>query len=195
MDLLKIFGIGKRVKNKNEVTQKRNNILEQKELEKCIQDVPVLPKCNCNGCHKQDSCKYGHLIYDEFDNSKLNLSDKFIMNFSIEESNMHKIVWANKDTVGQNNKHNNRQLARENKIKLLNTLECLEEEKKWYLNVGKCGQQYFKFINGDGVITQLKDVIKKHDDYSSLEEKNCTNQTVFDCNLVRERICIAKRHL
>ena len=42
------------------------------------ENLPSL-KCNCDGCYKQTTCPYGHMIYDEITHERMTLSDKFIM--------------------------------------------------------------------------------------------------------------------
>lgn len=69
-------------------------------------DIPVerkkYPKCNCDGCLKQESCEYGHVIYDEITKERMTLFDKFMMlgTFSmINKSDDGSILYATNEEL------------------------------------------------------------------------------------------------
>lgn len=120
------------------------------------------PKCNCDGCFRQKECEYGHVIYDEVDKSRMTLFDKFMMLHLVD--GMEPIEFnGNIATVEE--VHNKKLLFQLDKDTLLNTLNYLQEQKKRYLAVGKCGKAYFSFMKMEDEIVLVKETIKEYDSY------------------------------
>lgn len=117
-------------------------------------------KCNCDGCINQESCKYGHVIYDEFDKTKLSLADKFMMLHTFDN---FEPVGDYDDIATIEERHYQKKLIKLNRNRILKTLSYLQEQKKLYLAVGKCGKAYYNFMNMGGELQLVKNTLKEYD--------------------------------
>jgi len=119
-------------------------------------NFPSYPKTNCDGCPNQHFCKYGYVVYDDFDNSKMTLVDKFTMLYALDnfepEGN-----WE--DIANLMERHNGQQLMEMDIDKLHRTLDYLQKQKALYLATGKCGRAEFNFLGINNEITLLKKII------------------------------------
>ena len=98
-------------------------------------------KTNCDGCCKQNTCKYGYLVYDEIENFRLTLSDKFIFSggiYCFDDSSFDKKSIASTEEL-----HDMKALKNMDIDKLINTFNYIQERKIAYCNFGKCGRSYF----------------------------------------------------
>lgn len=128
------------------------------------------PKCNCDGCNRQETCKYGHIIYDDFDHSRLSLVDKFIMLYAFD-SKRFEPKGNYSDIATSEERHNRNKLLKLDRNVLVKTLDYLQEEKKLYLDVGKCGKAYYNDMNMGGEMQLVKDSIKLMDEVEEMEEE------------------------
>lgn len=144
--------------------KKRSNKKEQsnKRPEKTIQ-ASIYPKCNCDGCQKQDVCKYGHIIYDDLDGTKLSLADKYM--FVNNDGINHPNPKEPEDIADNTQRHDLRKLRNLSKEQLLKTLEYLGEEKDFYCGYGKCGQAYYRLMNMHAEFQLVKEALKEYDSY------------------------------
>ena len=121
------------------------------------------PKCNCDGCLKQEECEYGHIIYEEFTNERLTLFDKFMM---LHAFDIFAPVEEGYGNIATNEEvHNKKMLLNLDKDTLMNTMNYLQEQKKKYLAVGKCGRAYFNFMKMGDEIKLVKEAIKEYDSH------------------------------
>lgn len=122
------------------------------------------PKCNCDGCHKQGNCQYGHVIYDEFTGERMSLFDKFMM-LNVCETDFPEasIVVATNEEL-----HDMSLLMKLDKEALYETLEYLQNIKKWYYDYGKCGKAYFNFMKMGDEILLVKETIREYDEYHNM---------------------------
>lgn len=122
------------------------------------------PKCNCDGCPKQDRCQYGHVIYDEFTRDRMTLADKFML-LDICKSDFPEasLVVATNEEL-----HDMSLLMKLDKDALCETLEYLKNIKKWYYDYGKCGKAYFSFMKMENEISLVKRTIKEYDEYHNM---------------------------
>lgn len=120
------------------------------------------PKCNCDGCINQDSCKYGHVIYDEFDKTRLSLADKFVMLHTFDS---FEPIGDFDDIATIEERHHQKKLMNLSKDKVLRTLNYLQEQKKLYLAVGKCGKAYYNFENMGAELQLVKETLKEYNKY------------------------------
>lgn len=121
------------------------------------------PKCNCDGCPKQENCKYGHVISDEFE-GKLSLFDKYMLLNSFEK---FEDVYDSQEKIATNEElHNLKLLLKLDKQCLINTKTFLEAQKQWLLSQGKCGRSYFYFMNMHKEIQLVDEAIKNYDFYN-----------------------------
>ena len=117
------------------------------------------PKCNCDGCPKQENCQYGHVNSDWLDGSRLSLVDKFILvNGDLEPAEPPGIA-----TLSQ--RHDLQKLRALNKECLQETLKYLEQLRQFYYTCGKCGPAYFRFMNIQGELRLVKQALKEYDSY------------------------------
>lgn len=121
------------------------------------------PKCNCDGCPNQESCKYGHIIYDELDKTKLSLADKFMM---LHTFDTFEPVGDYDDIATVEERHHQNKLRVLSKDRLISTLSYLEEQKRLYLNAGKCGRAYYNFMNMGGELQIVKETIKDYEKFT-----------------------------
>lgn len=103
------------------------------------------PKCNCDGCPRQESCEYGHIIVDEITGERLTLADKFILKHAFDDYEPDGDEYTDIATIEE--RHHQKKLLPMEDAKLLRTLEYLDKQKKLYYEVGKCGQAYYRFMN------------------------------------------------
>lgn len=118
-------------------------------------------KCNCDGCPKQDTCEYGHIIYDDITHERMTLADKFIM---LESFNTDSFT-PNLDNQGEiisniQDLYSIKSISTYSKKIMQNTLFYLQEQKKLYLFYGKCGRAYFNLMNMNVPINNLKSALK-----------------------------------
>ena len=115
-------------------------------------------KCNCDGCPKQNSCKYGHVIYDEITRERITLSDKFIMLSVFENIDFN--IKDSDNVIPQEFLRDTRKLQQFSLEELKNTLSYLESIKTQYTNFGKCGKAYYNFMHMNSEIDVVKEAIK-----------------------------------
>lgn len=152
-------------------------IAEAKVVQEKCSDVKY-PKCNCDGCPKQDNCEYGHVIYDEITKKRMSLFDKFMMlhtfDCSVSPEDFGNVA-ANKEL------HDKRLLLELGKNVLYNTLNYLQEVKKVYLAFGKCGRAYFNFMKMGDEISLVKEAVREYDEYQAiLKQQNLVKSYVLD---------------
>lgn len=123
-------------------------------------DKSTYPKCNCDGCSKQDSCTYGHIIYDEITRERMTLADKFIMLSALDNIEF-KINCESTNTIPNEHLHDAKKLLTYTKDELINLLSYLQEQKKNYIEFGKCGRSYFNFMKMNAEIEMVKKAIKQ----------------------------------
>ena len=153
---------------------------------KAVQEKPSdikYPKCNCDGCLRQESCEYGHVIYDEITNERMTLFDKFMMviiessdNFNIEKFS------GSFGTIATNEEMSNKySLLELDKNTLHNTLKYMEAVKKAYANFGKCGRAYFNFMKMGDEISLVKEAIREYDGYQMiLKQKDSVKSYILE---------------
>ncbi|NBH61602.1 hypothetical protein D1155_08065 [Anaerotruncus sp. 80] len=113
-----------------------------------------MPKCNCDGCPKQDTCQYGHVITDYFDGSRLSLADKYMLLDTSEPE-------APKGIATLEQCHDVRKLKKLNRECLQETLEYLVQLRQYYYDYGKCGSAYYRFMNMSGELQLVKQALKE----------------------------------
>lgn len=118
--------------------------------------TPRYPKCNCDGCPNQESCRYGHIIYDEIDKKRLSLTDKFIMLHAFDK---FVPVGDYEDIATIEECRNQNQLIKLDEEKIIRTLNYLQEEKNLYLAVGKCGRAYYNSMNLGGILKFVEECL------------------------------------
>lgn len=125
------------------------------------------PKCNCDGCPKQENCEYGHVVYDEFD-GRLSLFDKYMRLNCLEK---FEDVYDLQDKIATNEElHNKKLLLKLDKQCLINTKTFLEAQKQWFLSQGKCGRSYFYFMNMHKEMQLVDEAIKDYDFYNRVSK-------------------------
>lgn len=124
--------------------------------------VKNVPKCNCDGCIKQEECEYGHIVYDEITNERLSLADKFMIVgiFDFDKSSYDFGNVATNEEL-----YNKKLLLKLEKDVLHNMLNYLQEMKKAYYEFGKCGKAYFNYMKMGDEISLVKEVIREYDEY------------------------------
>lgn len=137
-----------------------------------------VPKCNCDGCPKQDACEYGHVVYDDITKERMSLFDKFMMLHTFDccvSPEDFGNVATNKEL------HDKRLLLKLDKNVLYNTLNYLQEVKKVYLAFGKCGRAYFNFMKMGDEISLVKGAVREYDEYQAiLKQQNLVKLYVLD---------------
>jgi hypothetical protein len=119
------------------------------------------PKCNCDGCHRQEKCEYGHMIFDEYSDDRLTLFDKFTLAF--EFSDEYKLPSSDRTIVTDTQAlHSVNKLYGIEKSILDDTLQYLLNVKKWYYEFSKCGKSYYDFMHLENEIITVKEAIKKY---------------------------------
>lgn len=121
-------------------------------------NFPKYPKTNCDGCQNQPFCKYGYVIYDDIENTKMTLVDKFTMLHAFDSFEPEG-DWE--DIANLTERHNGQMLMKMDMDKLHRTLDYLQKQKALYLAVGKCGRSYFNFMCINNEITLLKETIAR----------------------------------
>lgn len=143
-----------------------------------------VPKCNCDGCQKQENCEYGHVIYDEITRGRMSLFDKFAMveslEFDVSTEKFGKIA-----TIQE--LHDKRLLLKIDKNVLYNTLNYLQEMQKAYYAFGKCGRAYFNFMKMGDEISLVKEAIKEYDAYQKRVNQMAVIKTYIIDRLNKER--------
>lgn len=127
-------------------------------------EYPKFPKCNCDGCPKQEKCQYGHVVYDEFTDERMTLFDKFMMlddETTLPPEPSLKVA-TNEEL------HEKKLLMRLDKDALSETLEYLQNMKKYYYDYGKCGRAYFNFMKMGDELLFVKGVIREYDEYHNM---------------------------
>ncbi len=117
-----------------------------------------MPKCNCDGCPKQDTCQYGHVIVDYLDGSRLSLADKYMFLDTSEPE-------APKGIASLEQRHDLRKLNKLSKECLQKTLEYLVELRQYYYGYGKCGSAYYRFMNISGELQLVEQALKELDSF------------------------------
>lgn len=123
------------------------------------------PKCNCDGCLKQENCKYGHTIYDEYTHERLSLADKFIMLSVFDElvfDELNIVAESNDIIIDDTCLTNVKLLLKQPYESLRNTLDYLQAEKKQYVSFGKCGRAYYNFMQMNNRINCVKKALKEY---------------------------------
>lgn len=124
------------------------------------------PKCNCDGCSRQENCEYGHVIYDEITNERMTLFDKFMMLHTFELN----ISAEGFGSIATDEESRNKRLLMKLDIATLhNTLNYLQEVKKAYLLFGKCGRAYFNFMKMGDEIALVEEAIQEYGAYKKQE--------------------------
>lgn len=116
-----------------------------------------LIKTNCDGCWKQPTCQYGYIIYDDIENFRLTLSDKFIFSGGLDcfdESCFDENSVATIEEL-----HNMNALKNMDIDKLINTFNYIQARKVAYCNFGKCGRMYFNEMGYNDEKKWLKEAI------------------------------------
>lgn len=122
-------------------------------------------KCNCDGCLKQCTCEYGHVVYDDITKKRMSLFDKFMM-VIMNSSGSINITSESFGIIATNEElHNKKLLLKLDKNILHNTLNYLETLKKEYINFGKCGRAYFNFMKMGDEISLVKEAIREYEEY------------------------------
>lgn len=122
------------------------------------------PKCNCDGCPKQEECEYGHTIYDEVTNERMTLVDKFMMLHALDG---FECANDNNFNIATNEElHDKRLLLKLDEDTLGNTLHYLQNQKKQYIALGKCGRAYFNFMKIGDEIVLVKEAINEYNNNS-----------------------------
>ncbi len=140
-------------------------------------------KCNCDGCPKQDKCEYGHVVYDEITNERMALYDKFMMlhtfDCDISEENFGDIA-----TIHE--RHDKRLLMKLDINILHNTLNYLQEVKRTYYSIGKCGRSYFNFMTIGDEISLVKEAIKDYKSYQEIanDSEDSKNKVLEKNNII-----------
>ena len=114
-------------------------------------------KTNCNGCPNQDSCKYGFVIYDDIEHTRLTLAEKFIMLHTFDSFEPEGDY---SDIATLEERHRGNLLMQMELDKLCRTLDYLEKQKSMYMSIGKCGRAYFNSMHIGDEINLLKNTIK-----------------------------------
>jgi len=156
----------KEVENANIPLQEKKEVAIKNTIINCeAKHVPTeekqLAKCNCDGCPNQETCEYGYIIYDEFD-GHLSLADKFIF---IGGCDVVKPVSNREDIIDTRFLRNKKELYKQSKEKLKNTLYFLQEQKKKIYSIGKCGKAFFKYDLMENEINFVKEVLRDYDSY------------------------------
>lgn len=146
-----------------------------------------IPKCNCDGCPKQESCEYGHVIYDEFTHERMTLVDKYMMVALTSSSDENNMLVSDFGIIATNEEiHDKRLLVKLDKEVLYNTLNYLQEVKKTYIAFGKCGRAYFNFMKMGDEISLVKEAIKEYDEYQEIfKQMNQIKSYIMD-RLIKE---------
>lgn len=161
---------------KSDVSDDQNNVdktvVLDKEITYTLQDTqqkslvvkkvqPSYPKCNCDGCYKQQTCTYGHMIYDEYTHERMTLADKFIMLTAFNNTGLSVDSEFDTEIIPDECLYDVRKLLNYSKAELVNTLSYLQEQKKKYKDFGKCGRNYFNFMKMNNSIEVIKKAIKE----------------------------------
>lgn len=147
----KLITIIKNGKKPKKVVQKNTKSMKQK----------TAPKCNCDGCPKQETCEYGHVVYDDITSERMTLTDKFIMLSTFDYPISSLDISAYGEIINPGDLHNYKKITSYSKDILQSTLTYLQDEKKSYLSYGKCGRSYFNFMKMNVPLENVKKAIKE----------------------------------
>lgn len=151
-------------KELHEEPQQENSKIESTVAENVV-SYHKFPKCNCDGCPRQEKCRFGHVIYDEFSGERMTLFDKFML-LDICGNDMPpegSVTLATNEEL-----HDMQLLMKLDKDAICETLDYLLEMKKWYYAYGKCGKAYFSFMKMENEISLVKESIRQYDEYHSV---------------------------
>lgn len=141
-----VFLIFKKPKTKKEkITNRITTNVNTKDANNLRMSAKELPKCNCDGCPKQENCEYGHVIIDEITGERLTLADKFSFLHAFDNYEPSGDEYTDIATIEE--RHHQKKLLVMDESKLLRTLEYLDKQKKMYYEAGKCGRAYYSFMN------------------------------------------------
>lgn len=112
-------------------------------------------KCNCDGCRYQEECKYGHVVYDEFENSKMALWEKFHAMHAQHVQMLEKVYLNRNECLKKDMDYTE-------KLKVLESInEALDDLFDYCNSCGKCGKAYLKFNLYIVVNKEIKQELKK----------------------------------
>lgn len=118
------------------------------------------PSTNCDGCPNQNSCKYGYVIYDDFDGSRLTLLDKYIMVFGCSDL-LSEIENKYSDVLNPNEfTYDKKKLELLSDSKLERRLKYIEEERFILLSAGKCGRAQYNDLNRKWEIKTIQEILQ-----------------------------------
>ena len=111
---------------------------------------------NCNGCLKQETCKYGYYTYDEFDKRQWALWEKFIAlgfdnNIKVDFINRPEEINQYINRYSQQNKFNIEDIEWMEKY-----LNSEQQNLNRYNAFGKCGKAYARYMKLDYLVKDIK---------------------------------------
>lgn len=142
-------GIQARKKKKSNNTSNKRNVINQYKIK----------SNNCNGCKKQEKCKYGCYTYDRIDKRQWTLWEKFMMLSMLRDTNSDETktlekpkeidIYINK--FAKQTKFNIEDLGWLEKY-----LEYEQKELNSYMEFGKCGKAYARYMKLGSLVKEIE---------------------------------------